>query len=111
MDGNLPDLSAKRDALYRELTDLLLKGLETGAISADDSTDASRYILERLDSLNSDILIDAFVETIAERWPVFRPALLSQKEERAQATDEKKVDELEKEIHNISDDQSTNQNQ
>lgn len=107
MDGNLPqDFSVKKNETYKELTALLLKALENGQVSAEDSEDASRFILERFDNISTDIYLSAFLEEVANRWPCFRPVLVTQQHEEVKQEDQQKIESVEQEIENISQDQT-----
>ena len=101
MDNNVQDLSQKKDALYIELTDLTLQSLESGALSLEDSQDASRFILERLDALETETLLEAFVETLADRWPCFKPAAVSRANQTVINNDQQQLSTIEHEIESM----------
>lgn len=100
MDDSVQISEETRNKIYRELTDLMLRALEAGAIEADDAQDASHYILERLDSITDPLYLEAFLEEVAERWNCFQPILLEQKAKAEEEAQKENIQQIQNEILN-----------
>lgn len=101
MDTNPIDLSAKKELLYKDLLNLIIEGLEKGAITVRDSEEISREITKGFDNAQDIFYLKAVLEDLSEDWPFLKPALLSFETEEANAQDQAKAENVQKEIESL----------
>lgn len=101
MDQNSTDFSAQKDACAKELLDLMIKSLEAGTLTADESEKASRFIVEHFDRATDIYYLQASVESLVANWPCFQPALLSFKNQEAESQDQTKIKETQQKLQEI----------
>lgn len=100
MDPN-QDFLKKKEALYKELLDLMIKALQNNQITAEDSEKVSRIIVEGFDKANDIYYLKAVVEEVSEKWEVFKPALLSFEVSENEAKDQAQVEDVQKAIEEL----------
>lgn len=91
-----------KNEIYKKIVDIMLVALENGAMTAEDSENASVFILDRLDKAPDSFYLDALLEEFANRWPVFSPLLAPKHAEEAKVIDEQKIEEVKSEINNLT---------
>jgi hypothetical protein len=102
MDNSTPISEDVKNKTYSDITDIMIMALEKGAMAIVESENASNYILQRLDSLEDQTQLDAFLEVLAKRWMVFQPLLIEQKEAAEKKEDNQTIQNIQSEINSIS---------
>jgi hypothetical protein len=91
-----------KNDIYKKIVDIMLVALENGAMTAEDSENASIFILDRLDKASDQFYLDALLEEFVDRWPVFSPLLQPKREEAARVEDEKNMQNISNELKAIN---------
>ncbi len=65
-----------RKMIYDDLADALISEMKTGHISEHESAESAKFILERLDNVNTFGQLKAFLRELADRWTVYRDVQL-----------------------------------
>jgi len=102
MDSNGQITEELKNKVYNKIMDVMLTSLENGTLTAEESEDASYFILEMIDSLPSKNHLDAFLEELSERWECFKPLLQPQHEEELKASDEQNIQNIKEEINQLT---------
>lgn len=92
----------EKNEIYKKIVDIMLASLDNGSITAEDSEQASMFILERLDSAPDRYHMDAIIEEFVKRWPIFSPLLAPKLAKQAEDFDAQKIEELKSEINSIT---------
>ncbi len=98
----------QKDALFKELLALMISSLEAGILSPEDSEAASRFIVDKIETAKNADELEALVSLLGEKWPCFKPAMLSFRESQALAEDESKLTEAQNEIETLKSQVNTN---
>lgn len=91
-----------KNEIYKKIVDIMLASLENGSMTAEDSEDASMFIIDRLDKTTDEFYLEALLEEFVDRWPIFSPLLQSKREEEAKIADEQNIANIQNEIKNIN---------
>jgi len=68
----LEEITAEyRQTVYDELGEVMLGGLDSGAVTVEDSKDIAAFVLARLDNISTKEELAGFVEELAQKWPVY----------------------------------------
>jgi hypothetical protein len=84
------------------MADIMLASLENGSMTAEDSEEASAFMLNRLDRAPDEFHIDALLEELVNRWPVFSPLLQPRREEQAKIADAQNIANISNELKNLN---------
>ena len=102
MDNSSQISEETKNEIYQQIVDLMLIGLESNALTAQDSEDASMFIMERLDKATDEFYLDALLEEFVDRWPIFSPLLQPKREAEAKVIDEQNIANIQNEIKNLN---------
>lgn len=92
----------EKNEIYKKIVDIMLASLDNGSITAEDSEQASMFILERLDSAPDRFYLEAIIEGFVKRWPVFSPLLASKAAQESESQDAQKIEEVKNEINSLT---------
>jgi len=101
MDQNPSDFSVQKQAIAKELFDLMVRSLEEDKITVEESTKASSFIADRLEQSQDIYYLRASIERLVSQWPCFSPALLSFKDMDAASQDQSKIEEVKKQLEEL----------
>jgi len=102
MDNSSQISEETKNEIYQQIVDLMLIGLESNALTAEDSEEASMFIMERLDKATDEFYLDALLEEFVDRWPIFTPLLQPKHEAEAKVIDEQNIANIQNEIKNLN---------
>jgi len=106
MDTDPTDLSDKKDSLYKELLDLMIQSLQNGTLSANDSDEASRFIIDNFEKARDIHYLKVVIEELCENWPSFKPALLSFEKQSAEGQDQAKIEDTQQSLEELKNQNS-----
>lgn len=101
MDPNSTDFSVQKDALAKELLGLMIRALEEGKITEDESNKATAFIVERFDQAQDIYYLKTSIERLVANWPCFQPALLLFKTEEAENQDQAQLLAAQKQLEEL----------
>ena len=102
MDESTQISKKKKNKLYAELSDLLLRALENNAIDAENAQDASAFILERIDQIEDGLFLEAFLEELVDRWFCFQPILLEYQQKAEEKQAQEGIQDIQNQINQIN---------
>jgi len=102
MDNTGQITEETKNELYKKIVDIMLVSLENGVLTADESEDASFFILEQLDTIPDEYHLDAFIEELVKRWPCFTPLLQPKKEEESRIADQQNIENITNQLKNLT---------
>ncbi len=82
-----PVSEAARNVLYNELCQAMIDGLKSHIIQYESAQNSAEYIL-KLDEIRNYPELLAFLNELAEKWPVYRPVYFLVKEVETKVKDE-----------------------
>lgn len=102
MDNSAPISEEVKNKAYRDITDIVLAALDKNVLSAEDAEDISIFVLNRIDSLTSQEMFDAFLEEMAQRWHCFKPLLFSKEERVTSEHDQQDIAKIQQQISQLT---------
>src|SRR5512132_510462 len=61
-----------RENVCKELAEVALGSLDKGEISLVDSRESAQFITARLDSIQTELKLDVFLNELAKEWPMYQ---------------------------------------
>lgn len=98
MDTTTPISDEARNKIYKDVSDIIYEALRVRRISEETAQDASAYITSRLDSISDELILESFLEELADRWEIFTPLLADQEQKH----DDNSIQNIQNEIQNIT---------
>lgn len=102
MDVSTQITEEQKNTVYSELSNTLLHALEGKVITTEESESAKLFILERIDALPNRYYLEAFLEELARRWPIFQPVLAPQIEKAEEKQAQQEIQSIQQEIQQIN---------
>lgn len=69
----------RRDGVEKAIADLVLKGFKEGLIQDEDLSPIGKFVLEKIDTLQTEEQMVAFLTELAKKWPLFSNILTIEK--------------------------------
>lgn len=91
-----------KNDLYRKIIDVMLKSLDVGSISSEESEEISMFVLNNIDSAPNELYIESFLEELSKRWPQFSPLLQPYRQKEIEATDQQEIQNVTNELKNLT---------
>jgi hypothetical protein len=66
------DTESLRNKVLNDTLDVIIANLEKNAISEAEIAPIADFILARIDSVNNEIDVTAFLSELSAKWPMFR---------------------------------------
>jgi hypothetical protein len=102
MDISALSIESSKKEIYKDMADIMLASLENGSMSAEDSEEASTFMLDRLDSVSDEFYLYSLLEELVSRWPIFSPLLQPRREEQAKIADAQNIANISSELKNLN---------
>ena len=83
-----------RDKLYVQLTETLLKGVIDDVFTPQESREISRFIMGKLDDVETKEEMMQFLHDLATKWTKYNPFYVQMKYENEKDKDKEKMDEI-----------------
>lgn len=83
-----------REKLCVQLTETLLKGVIDDVFTPQESREISRFILGRLDGVETKDEMIEFLHDLSTKWAKYNPYYVTLKYENQQKNDKEKVEEI-----------------
>lgn len=64
-------LQGRRDAIEKAIVELVINGLKEGSLPEDDLSPIANFVLEKIDTLQTEEQMVAFLAELAQKWPIF----------------------------------------
>lgn len=93
MDPNILDPKEK-EAIYNELADTMIVGLEKGELFDTDASEVSGFILSGFQEVKEKKDLLAFLEVLAKRWDIYKPIYTKYKSEELLGKVQGELDQL-----------------
>ena len=82
----------QREVVFKKINDIVLMGIDAGALEEYELSDIASYALKRMGELNGDGELPIFYQELADKWPIFS-SLLDEEDGRAHEMVENEVSE------------------
>ena len=82
----------QREDVFKKINDIVLMGIDAGALEEYELSDIASYTLKRVGELNGDGDLPIFYQELADKWPIFS-SLLDEEDGRAHEMVENEVSE------------------
>jgi hypothetical protein len=69
----------QRGAIENQIAELVIKGLREGLIQEEDLSPIGKFVLEKIDTLQTEEQMVAFLTEMAQKWPLFSNILTIEK--------------------------------
>lgn len=69
----------QRDAIEKSIAELIIKGLREGLIQEEDLSPIGKFVLEKIDIIQTEEQMVAFLTELAQKWPLFSNILTIEK--------------------------------
>ncbi len=69
----------RRDAIEKAIAELIIKGLREGLIQDEDLSPIGKFVLEKIDTLQTEEQMVAFLTEMVQKWPLFSNILTIEK--------------------------------
>ena len=91
-----------RENVYNELAEVARGSLDKGDISLVDSRESAQFITARLDSIQTQLQLDEFLNELAKKWPMYQ-TVSTQLQKGLQAVHDTSIQEVTAESSNEAD--------
>lgn len=101
----MDNFTAYKHAIETKVTDTIIASLENGKLKEADLPALSDLILERIDGIDSEEKLEAFLEELAAQWDIFAPILSLEVGKRQEQKEKAALDQAISLVHtgNIDD--------
>lgn len=99
MNPPLADLIQKT---YGVLKDCMLRGLEGGDLSVEESEHSAGLIEKNMEQIESRGELLLFMDSLAKRYPVYQKAFITVKQESVASRDQAKLDALQAKLRSFT---------
>ena len=82
----------QKEDIFKKINDVVLMGIDTGALEEYELSDIAAYALKRTGELEGEGEISVFFQELSDRWPIFN-SLLDEEEHKAHERVENEVSE------------------
>ena len=91
-----------RENVYNELAEVALGSLDKDEISLVDSRESAQFITARLDSIQTQLQLDEFLNELTKKWPIYQ-TVSTQLQKGLQAVHDASIQEVTAESSNEAD--------
>jgi len=81
--------------IEKKIVNLVISGLQNKLLVEKDLPEIGDFVLERIDLINTEVELDAFLGELAKKWPCFSYFELSKKEDISKKVDNEIADGVE----------------